>query len=57
MMGERNGIVITPIRLAKRRNPTINLELMKKITFGSRKEDNSVLSQLTAGTVTFEDLI
>lgn len=48
-------IRICPIRLAQK-NERFNEERLEKITFGSRKIDQSVISQLSCGTVQFEYL-
>ena len=52
-----NGIRITPISLAKKINPSLNIDLLQKKTYGSRKNDNSILSQLTCGVLNYEDIV
>jgi predicted aspartyl protease len=50
-----NEISITPISLAKKKNPLLNINL-QKITYGSRENDNSVISQLSTGVLKYEDI-
>lgn len=53
----KNGICIRPISLAKKINPNLNIDSIKKITYGNRKKDNSVISQLATGVLKYENLI
>ena len=52
-----NGIRITPISLAKKRNPSLNIDLLHKKTYGSKKNDHSILSQLSRGVLKYEDIV
>ncbi len=53
-----NGVRVTPIRLAKKRPELLNIDVdgLKKITFGSKLADNGVLSKLATGEMNYEDL-
>ena len=51
-----NGIRITPISLVKKYNPSLNIDLLQKITYGSRINDNSVITQLASGLLKYEDI-
>lgn len=51
-----NGIRIAPIRLLKKINPSLNVDLLQKKTYGGRKNDNLILSQLSDGKLTYADL-
>ena len=51
-----NGIKITPISLEQKMNPTFNVGSLKKITYGSRVEDNHILHKLSEGVLKYEDL-
>jgi hypothetical protein len=51
-----NGICITPIGLAKKKNPHLNIDSLQKITYGSRKKDNSVISKLATGELNYDDV-
>ena len=50
-----NGISISPINLAK--NPSLNIDGLQKITYGSKVKDHIILSQLSHGTLTYEAAI
>ena len=52
-----NGIRIQPIRLAKKMNPELNIDMLPRITYGNRAKDNYVISQLAMGVLKYEDLI
>ena len=47
-----NGIRITPFKLY----PSININILPKITFGNKKKDNEVISKLATGQMTFNQL-
>ncbi len=51
-----NGICITPISLIKKYNPSLNIDLLQKFQYGSRKNDNLVISQLACGELKYEDI-
>ncbi len=52
-----NGVSITPISLAKKINPRIDVDSYPKITRGNRRKDNFLISQLAIGQLKFHDLI
>lgn len=52
-----NGVCITSIKLAKKENPLLNINSLQKITYGSRKNDNLILTKLSNGTLKYEDII
>jgi hypothetical protein len=52
-----NGVRITPIRLAKKLKPSLNIDLLQKKTYGSRKNDQSILSKLADGVLKYEDIV
>lgn len=52
-----NIISIYPIKLFKKMNPRLNIDSLRKITYGNRIEDNRIISQLSIGMLNFEDLI
>jgi hypothetical protein len=52
-----NGVCINPINLVKKEEPMLNIDLLPKITYGSKIKDNSVLSQLSSGILEFEDIV
>lgn len=49
-------IRITTFNLAKKMNPNLNIDSLPKITYGSRYEDNKIISKLASGMILFEDL-
>jgi hypothetical protein len=51
-----NGIRIRPISLEKKFNPTFNINSLKKITYGSRLNDNKIIQQLSDGILKYEKL-
>lgn len=51
-----NGIRITPIKLARKLYPTLNINILQKITFGNKFNDNTVINRLAMGTMTFNQL-
>jgi hypothetical protein len=51
-----NGLKIQTISLEKKRNPSFNLNSVKKITYGSRLNDNKIIQQLSDGILKYEDL-
>ena len=51
-----NGVKIAPIRLFQKLNPNFNVNSLQKITYGSRREDNNILSGLCTGNLKFDDL-
>jgi hypothetical protein len=51
-----NGIRIRTIKLERKMNSDLNIEELQKISFGSKKEDNRVISLLCDGVWNFEDL-
>ena len=51
-----NGVKIRSIKLERKMNPTLNIEGLHKISFGSKKEDNRIISLLCDGVWYFEDL-
>lgn len=51
-----NGISIMPISLIQKINPLLDLNSINKKTFGSRKQDNLILTSLADGTLKFDDL-
>jgi hypothetical protein len=53
----RYGICIHSIKLAKKLNPALDIDSLPKIAYGSRGKDNRVITQLAAGTMSFEDVI
>mgnify|MGYP006950274641 CR=1 FL=1 len=52
-----NVLSITPLKLIRKLQPTLQLDQIQKITTGSKYSDNRLLSQLSDGIVLFEDLI
>ena len=51
-----NGLRIRPISLEKKIKPTFNINSLKKITYGSRLNDNKIIQQLADGILKYEDL-
>ena len=51
-----NGLRIRTISLEKKRNPSFNLNSVKKITYGNRLNDNKIIQQLSDGILKYEDL-
>lgn len=41
-----NGLSVTPIRLVKKMNPTLNIDSLQKITYGDRMKDNVLLAMI-----------
>ena len=52
-----NVLSITPLKLIRKLQPTLQLDQIQKITTGSKYSDNRLLSHLSDGIVLFEDLI
>jgi hypothetical protein len=52
-----NVLSITPLKLIRKLQPTLQVDQIQKITTGSKYSDNRLLSQLSDGIVLFEDLI
>lgn len=51
-----NGVQIRSINMERKINPNFVLENIHKISYGSKKEDNNIISLLCNGTLKFEDL-
>jgi hypothetical protein len=51
-----NGVSVGSVDRLKKINKTLDIELLPKLTLGSRKLDNSLLSHSIAGTITFNEL-
>ena len=51
-----SGLMIRPISLEKKINPTFNINSLKKITYGSRSNDNKIIQKLSDGILKYEDL-
>ena len=51
-----NGLRIRSISLEKKINPTVNINSLKKITYGSRLNDTQILQRLSDGILNYEDL-
>ena len=51
-----NGLRIRPISLEEKMNPTFNINSLKKITYGSRLDDNKIIQQLSDGILKYEEL-
>lgn len=51
-----HGVRICPLELNQKLNPTFDPQTCPRISYGNRVKDNSVLSQLIAGNLSFEDL-
>lgn len=51
-----NGLKIRPISLEQKINPSFNINSLKKITYGSRLNDNKIIQQLSDGILKYEDL-
>lgn len=52
-----NVLEICSIRRAKKKNPDLDLDLVPRIRYANRLEDNLVISKLIEGAVKFDDLI
>lgn len=52
-----HGLRIVPFSLMKKLYPTVNLDNIKTIKSGNRYSDNKLLSHLSDGIMSFEDLI
>lgn len=52
-----NGIQIVPFKLMKKLYPTVKLDNIKIIKSGNRYSDNKLISHLSDGIMSFEDLI
>ena len=50
------GISIIPIKLVLKKNPNTNINSIRKITYGTRYNDNKILSELSDGVLNFNDL-
>ena len=51
-----NIIHICSIKLMKKKYPNLNIDSLQIITYGSKLEDNRILSQLVSGLMSFDDL-
>lgn len=51
-----NVLKIQPISLEKKINPTFNINSLKKITYGSRLNDNQIIHKLSVGILKYEHL-
>ena len=51
-----NGLKIRPISLEQKINPSFNINSLKKITYGSRLNDNKIIQRLSDGILKYEDL-
>ena len=51
-----NGVCIRTIKLERKMNPNLNINELQKMSFGSKKEDNHVISLLCDGVLKFENL-
>ena len=52
-----NVLSITPLKLMRKLQHTLQLDQIQTITTGSKYSDNRLLSHLSDGIVLFEDLI
>jgi hypothetical protein len=50
------GIRVSSIKMAKKMNPNLEIETLPKITYGNRKIDNLIISNLINGVIKFEEL-
>ena len=51
-----NGICIRSIKLEKKMNPNLNIDLLQKFSYGNKKDDHFIIQQLSNGLLKFEDL-
>jgi hypothetical protein len=51
-----NGVSVGNVDRLKKIDKNLDIELLPKLTLGSIKLDNSLLSHSIAGTITFNDL-
>lgn len=58
----KNGIIIngylklSPVKLAKKENPKLDIETVKVITMGNHKLDSDLILYLSDGIIKFDDL-
>lgn len=51
-----NGNSITPIKMLKKMNSKLEIDSLPKITLGSRKKDNLLITRLCDSLIGFDDL-
>lgn len=50
-----NGIRIRPINLEIKLNKNVNINDIKKISFGDKNKDNKIIQELCDGVLTFDE--
>lgn len=51
------GVCIRSVRLAQTLNPNLNINSLPRRTYGSKRADNYMITQLASGALRYDDVL